>query len=57
MNAKREKEKVNEEEGVFWSDLLKAASEFLCISVYTFRMCKLCLLLFKVLLFQMLISG
>lgn len=51
------KKMINVEESVFWSDLLKAVSEFLWISVYIFWMCKLCLLFFKVLLFQMLISA
>lgn len=53
----RGRKKKKWKKAVFWSDLPKAVSEFLWISVYIFRMCKLCLLFFKVLLFQMLVSA
>lgn len=58
MSAKRKKNiYINVKRRVFRSDLLKAVSVFLWISVYIFQMCKFCLLFFKVLLFQMLISN
>lgn len=54
---KKTKTVINAEEMAFWSDLLKAVSEFLWVGVYIFWMCKLCLLLFKVLIFRMLVSA